>query len=82
MAAVSDPYGNGPLSFGATFWISGVKTERTAKNWRKNEQKWARCGLSKRVRVADLFVMDSYYDHAVLDAATDTESDRGASCGR
>ena len=43
--AVSDRYGAGPRSFGATFWIPGVKTERTAKKRRKNEQKWARYGL-------------------------------------
>ena len=49
-----------PLSFGATFWNPGVKTEKTAKKRRKNEQKWARYGLTKRVRVADLFLMDRY----------------------
>ena len=55
-----DRYATALLSFGATFWIPGVKTERTAKKRRKTEQKWARYGLTKRVRVADLFVMDRY----------------------
>ena len=60
MAAVLDRYGTGPRSFGATFRILRVKTERTAKKRRKNEQKWARYGLTKRVRAADLFLMDRY----------------------
>ena len=34
--------------------IPGAKTEKTAKKWRKNEQKWARYGLRKRVRAAVL----------------------------
>ena len=55
-----DRYGTGPRFFGATFWNPGVETEKTAKKRRKNEQKWARYGLTKRVRVADLFVMDRY----------------------
>ena len=55
-----DRYGTGPRSFGATFWIPGVKTEKTAKKRRKNEQKWARYGLTKRVRVADLLLMGRY----------------------
>ena len=55
-----DRYGTDPRSFGATFWIPGVKTERAAKKRRKNEQKWARYSHLKRVRVADLFVMDRY----------------------
>ena len=55
-----DRCGTGPRSFGATFWNPGVKTEKTAKKRRKNEQKWARYGLTKRVWVADLFVMDRY----------------------
>ena len=66
-----DRYGTGPLSFGTTFWIPRVKTERTAKKRRKNEQKWARYGLRKRVRVADPFLMDRYvaltYDHRIVD---------------
>ena len=33
-----------------------MNSEKTAKN----EQKWARYGLRKRVRVADLFLMDRY----------------------
>ena len=49
VAAVLDRYATGPLSFGATSWIHGAKTERTAKKRRKNEQKWARYGLTKRV---------------------------------
>ena len=69
MAAVLDRYGTGPLSFGATFWIPGAKTEKTAKKRRKNEQKWARYSHLKRVRVADLFVMDRYCD-ADLRAST------------
>ena len=60
MAAVFDRYGTGPRSFGATFWNPGVKTEKTAKKREKTGQKWARYGLRKRVRVADLFVMDRY----------------------
>ena len=59
-SAVSDRYGAGPRSFGATFWNPGVETEKTAKKRRKNEQKWARYSHLKRVRVADLFVMDRY----------------------
>ena len=50
MAPVFGRYGTGPLSFGATFWNPGAKTQRTAKKWRKNEPKWARYGLLKRVR--------------------------------
>ena len=65
MAAVLDRCGTGPRSFGATFWNPGVETEKTAKKRRKNEQKWARYGLTKRVRVADLFVMDRY-THGLL----------------
>lgn len=38
-------YGTAPLSFGATFRITGVKTEITAQKWRQNEQRWARYGL-------------------------------------
>eukprot|EP01045_Picozoa_sp_COSAG04_P010546 COSAG04_NODE_648_length_11585_cov_20.935335_11_plen_208_part_00 len=53
-SAVSDRYAAGPRSFGATLWNPGVKTENTAKKWRKNEQKWARYGLRKRVRAAVL----------------------------
>ena len=60
MTAVFGRYGTGPRSFGATFWNPGVETERTAKKRRKNEQKWARYGLTKRVRVADLLLMDRY----------------------
>ena len=55
-----DRYGTGPLSFGAFFWIPGVKTERTAKKRRKKRPKWERYSHLKRVRVADLFVMDRY----------------------
>ena len=61
MAAVFGRYGTGPLSLGAALWIPGVKMEITAKKWRKNGQKWARYGLRKRVRAADLFVMDRYF---------------------
>ena len=57
-----DRYATGPRSFGAACWIPGVKTEKTAKKRRKNEQKWARYSHLKRVRVADLFVMDRYND--------------------
>ena len=57
-----DRCGTGPLSFGATFWIPGAKTERTAKKWRKDEQKWARNSHLKRVLVADLFLMDRYME--------------------
>ena len=53
-----DRYATGPRSFGAFFWIPGVKTERTAKKRRKKRPKWARYSHLKRVRVADLFVMD------------------------
>ena len=60
MAAVLDRYGTGPRSFGAACRIPGVKTEKTAKKWRKNEQKWARYSHLQRVRVADLFLMDRY----------------------
>ena len=52
-SAVLD-YSQPPRSFGATFWNPGVKTERTAKKRRKNEQRWARYGLRKRVRAAVL----------------------------
>ena len=55
-----DRYATGPRSFGAFFWIPGVKTERTAKKRRKKRPKWARYSLTKRVRVADLFLMDRY----------------------
>jgi len=55
-----DRYGTGPLSFGAAYWIPGVKTAKAAKKRRKNEQKWARYSHLKRVRVADLFLMDRY----------------------
>ena len=51
-SAVFDRYGTGPLSFGATFWNPGVKTEKTAKKREKTGQKWARYGLRKRVRAA------------------------------
>ena len=61
MPAVLDRYGTGPRSFGATFWNPGFKTEKTAKKREKTEQKWARYGLRKRVRVADLFLMDRYF---------------------
>ena len=60
MAAVFGRYGTTPRSFGATFWNPGFKTEKTAKKREKTGQKWARYGLRKRVRVADLFVMDRY----------------------
>ena len=56
-----DRYATDPRSFGAPFWIPGVKTERAAKKRRKNEQKWERYSHLKRVRVADLFVMDRYF---------------------
>ena len=36
-SAVFDRYAAGPRSFGTTFWNPGVKTEKTAKQWRKNE---------------------------------------------
>ena len=62
MAAVSDRYGTGPRCFGAACWIPGVKTEITAKKRRKTEQKWARYSHLKRVRVADLFLMDRYIE--------------------
>ena len=61
MAAVLDRYGTGPGSFGAAFWISDVKTEKTAKKRGKKSPKWARYSHLKRVRVADLFVMDRYF---------------------
>ena len=66
-----DRYGTAPRSFGATFWNPGFKTEKTAKKREKTGEKWARYGLRKRVRVADLFVMDRYvaltYDHRIVD---------------
>ena len=62
MAAVLDRYGTGPGSFGATFRIPGVKTERTAKKRRKTELKWARYGLTKRVRAALLCLGNRYED--------------------
>ena len=62
MAAVFGRYGTAPRSFGATFWNPGFKTEKTAKKREKTGQKWARYGLTKRVRVADLFVMDRYQE--------------------
>ena len=55
-----DRYGTGPGSFGAAFWIPDVKTEKTAKKRRKKRQKWARYSHLKRVRVADLLLMDRY----------------------
>ena len=55
-----DRCGTGPRSFSASFWNPGVETEKTAKKRRKNEQKWARYGLTQRVRAADLFVTDRY----------------------
>ena len=42
VATVLDRCETGPLSFGAACWIPGVETERTAKERRKNEPKWAR----------------------------------------
>ena len=63
MVPVLDRYGTAPRSFGATFWNPGVKTEKTAKKREKTGQKWARYGLRKRVRVADLFLMDRYPNH-------------------
>ena len=63
MAAVFGRYGTTPRSFGATFWNPGFKTEKTAKKREKTGQKWARYGLRKRVRVADLFLMDRYVVH-------------------
>ena len=39
-----------------------VKTEKTAKKRRKKRQKWARYSHLKRVRVADLFLMDRYIE--------------------
>ena len=66
LAAVLDRYGTDPRSFGATFWIPGVKTERTAKKRRTNEQKWARYSHLKRVRAADLFLMDRYESHRAM----------------
>ena len=62
MATVLDRCGTGPGSFGATSRIPGVKTENTAKKRRKKHQKWARYSHLKRVRVADLFLMDRYID--------------------
>ena len=53
-SAVFNRYAAGPRSLAATFWNPGVTTEKTAKKWRKNEQKWARYGLRKRVRAAVL----------------------------
>ena len=55
-----DRYGTGPGSFGAACWIPGVKTEKTAKKRGEKSPKWARYSHLKRVRVADLFVMDRY----------------------
>ena len=66
MAAVFGRYGTTPRSFGATFWNPGFKTEKTAKKREKTVQKWARYGLRKRVRVADLFVMDRYVSSWML----------------
>ena len=73
MAAVFGRYGTGPRSFGAACWIPGVKTERTAKKRRKNEQKWARNSHLKRVRVADLFLMDRYYMHDPFAGLSDAQ---------
>ena len=55
-----DRYATGPRSSGATFWIPGVKTEKTAKKRRKNEQKWARYSHLKRVRAALLCLRNRY----------------------
>ena len=55
-----DRYATGPRSSGATFWIPGVKTEKTAKKRRKNEQKWARYSHLKRVRAALLWLRNRY----------------------
>ena len=60
-----DRYGTGPRSFGAACWIPGVKTDKTAKKRRKKRPKWARYSLTKRVRVADLFLMDRYIEDAL-----------------
>ena len=60
MVPVLDRYGTAPRSFGATFWNPGFKTEKTAKKREKTGQKWARYSHLKRVRVADLFLMDRY----------------------
>ena len=54
VAAVFGRYGTDPRSSSATFWNPGVKVEKPAKKRRKNEQKWARYGLRKRVRAAVL----------------------------
>ena len=55
-----DRYATGPRSFGAACWIPGVKTEKTAKKRRKNEQKWARYSHLKRVRAALLCLRNRY----------------------
>ena len=57
-----DRYGTDPRSFGATFWNLGAEAEKTAKKRRKNEQKWARYGLTKRVRAALLCLGNRYED--------------------
>ena len=55
---------NRPRSFGATFRISGAKTEKTAKERRKDEQKWARYGLRKRARAAVQWLRGPYTSRA------------------
>ena len=55
-----DRCATGPRSFGAACWIPGVKTEKTAKKRRKNEQKWARYSHLKRVRAALLCLRNRY----------------------
>ena len=81
MAAVLDRYGTGPLSFGTTFRIPCVKTEKTAKKRRKNEQKWARYSHLKRVRVADLLLMDRYAKKAGSNIAGMKDSHGNVSLG-
>ena len=64
-----DRYATGPRSFGAACWIPGVKTDKTAKTRGKKSPKRARYSHLKRVRVADLFVMDRYFPDPESDDA-------------
>ena len=69
-AAVSRPFRTVFRGLGAGFWNLLDKTEKTAKNWEKNEVKWARNGLKKVGPMTD-----SWETHGTR------RVERGAQCG-
>ena len=62
IAAVLDRYGTGRV-FWCHFWIPGVKTDKTAKKRRKNEQK-ARYGLRNKKSAGCFFCLGNRYNEA------------------